>query len=78
MVWDGTPVSRYYNAIVWQDTRTDQICSELKEGGQDRFRKGRSADRDLFRRPKSWILDNVAGARAAAERGDALFGTIDS
>jgi glycerol kinase len=81
VVWDkktGLPV---YNAIVWQDTRTDQICNELaKDGGQDRFRaKVGLPLATYFSGPKvRWILDNVEGARAAAEAGDIVFGNIDT
>jgi glycerol kinase len=81
VVWDKTTGRPLHNAIVWQDTRTDQIINELaKQGGQDRFRaKVGLPLATYFSGPKvKWILDNVDGARAAAERGDALFGTIDS
>ena len=81
VVWNkhtGKPVC---NAIVWQDTRTDKLVRELGgEAGQDRFR-----DRcglplaTYFSGPKlRWILDNVEGARADADRGELLFGTMDS
>jgi len=81
VVWDrktGEPVS---NAIVWQDTRTDQICNELMaDGGQDRFRpKTGLPIATYFSGPKiKWILDNVEGARAKAEAGELLFGNIDT
>jgi glycerol kinase len=81
VVWDKNSGQPYFNAIVWQDTRTDQICNELaKDGGQDRFRaKVGLPLATYFSGPKvKWILENVAGVRAAAERGDALFGNIDS
>jgi len=81
VVWDrhtGVPV---YNAIVWQDTRTDRICAELAgEAGADRYK-----DRvglplaTYFSGPKvRWILDNVPGARERAAAGDLLFGNTDS
>jgi glycerol kinase len=81
VLWDrrtGKPVA---NAIVWQDTRTDRLCRELAgEAGADRFR-----DRcglplaTYFSGPKlRWLLDNVEGARAGAEAGDLLFGTMDT
>jgi glycerol kinase len=66
---------------VWQDTRTDKFCGELaKEGGQDRFREKTGLPlATYFSGPKiRWILDNVTGVREAAERGDALFGNIDT
>ncbi|MBA3944805.1 MAG: glycerol kinase GlpK [Herpetosiphonaceae bacterium] len=81
LVWDKTTGRPLYNAIVWQDTRTDQICNALAaEGGQDRFRdKVGLPLSTYFSGPKiRWILDNVDGARAAAERGDAVFGNIDT
>jgi glycerol kinase len=74
----GKPI---YNAIVWQDTRTDQIVNELsRRGGQDRFREKTGLPlTTYFSGPKiRWILDNVPHARAAAENGDLLFGTVDS
>lgn len=81
VVWDKNTGRPYYNALVWQDTRTDQICNELaKDGGQDRFRgKVGLPLATYFSGPKiRWILDNVAGVREAAAAGDALFGNIDT
>ena len=81
LVWDKNTGKPYYNAIVWQDTRTDKICNELAaDGGQDRFRaKVGLPLATYFSGPKiKWILDNVEGVRAAAERGDALFGNMDT
>ncbi|HET9221907.1 MAG TPA: glycerol kinase GlpK [Roseiflexaceae bacterium] len=81
VVWDKKTGKPLYNAIVWQDTRTDQIINEFaKEGGQDRFRSKVGLPlATYFSGPKiKWILDNVSGARAAAERGDAIFGNIDT
>ncbi|MFQ5854018.1 MAG: glycerol kinase GlpK [Anaerolineae bacterium] len=81
VVWDRNIGEPYYNAIVWQDTRTDRLCDELaKDGGQDRFRRKVGLPlATYFSGPKiKWILDNVAGVRAAAERGDAIFGNIDT
>ena len=81
LIWDRNTGKPYYNAIVWQDTRTDRICDELaKEGGQDRFRpKVGLPLSTYFSGPKiKWILDNVDGVRAAAERGDAIFGNMDA
>lgn len=81
VVWDrrtGLPLT---NAIVWQDTRTRDLCNELAaDGGQDRFRPQTGLPlATYFSGPKlRWTLDNVPGLRAAAERGDALFGTIDT
>jgi glycerol kinase len=81
VVWDRRTGKPYHNAIVWQDTRTDRIINEFaKEGGQDRFRaKVGLPLATYFSGPKvRWLLDNVDGLRAAAERGDALFGNIDT
>jgi len=81
IVWDKNTGKPYYNAIVWQDTRTDKICNALaKEGGQDRFRpKVGLPLTTYFSGPKvKWILENVDGVREAAERGDAIFGNIDT
>jgi glycerol kinase len=81
LVWDRLTGKPYYNAVVWQDTRTKTLCDALaQEGGQDRFR-----DRvglplaTYFSGPKlAWILENVPGVRQAAEQGQAIFGTIDT
>lgn len=81
LLWDRRTGQPYYNAIVWQDTRTKQICDELaSEGGQDRFRAICGLPlATYFSGPKiKWMLDNVPGVRAAAERGDALFGNMDT
>lgn len=81
IVWDKTTGKPIYNAIVWQDTRTDIICNELaKNGGQDRFRSKTGLPlATYFSGPKiKWILDNVPGAKQKAENGELLFGTLDS
>jgi len=81
LVWDKTTGKPLYNAIVWQDTRTDQLVNQFaREGGQDRFRdKVGLPLATYFSGPKvRWILDNVPGAREAAERGDAVFGNVDT
>lgn len=81
VVWDRRTGKPLYNAIVWQDTRTKNICDQLAmEGGQDRFRSTVGLPlATYFSGPKvKWILENVAGVRHAAERGDALFGNIDT
>jgi glycerol kinase len=81
VVWDRKTGRPYYNAIVWQDTRTKKICDTLAEdGGQDRFRaKVGLPLATYFSGPKiKWILDNVEGVRQAAERGDAIFGNMDT
>jgi len=81
VVWDKNTGKAVYNAIVWQDTRTDTIINEFaKDGGQDRFRaKVGLPLATYFSGPKvKWVLDNVDGARAKAEAGDLLFGNIDT
>jgi glycerol kinase len=81
LVWNRKTGKPYYNAVVWQDTRTDRICADLaKEGGQDRFRPQVGLPlATYFSGPKiKWLLDNVAGLRQAAEAGEAIFGNIDS
>ena len=81
VVWDRTTGEPVYNAIVWQDTRTDTICNELiAEGGQDRFRaKTGLPIATYFSGPKiKWILENDEGLREKAEAGDIIFGNIDS
>src|ERR1700722_12723128 len=81
VLWDrltGRPIS---NALVWQDTRTDRLGRELGgQSGQDRFRSRCGLPlATYFSGPKiRWLLDHVEGARAAAERGDVLFGTMDA
>ncbi|MFZ5858636.1 MAG: glycerol kinase GlpK [Chloroflexota bacterium] len=81
VVWDKNTGQPVYNAIVWQDTRTDEICNELaKDGGQDRLRAKTGLPlATYFSGPKiKWILDNVEGARKKAENGELLFGNIDT
>ncbi len=81
VVWNRYTGQPYYNAIVWQDTRTDAMCNELaKDGGQDRFRPLTGLPlATYFSGPKiSWMLENVPGLRKAANDGDAIFGNIDT
>jgi len=81
VVWEKATGKPVYNAIVWQDTRTDKICNELaKDGGQDRFRpKVGLPLATYFSGPKiKWVLENVEGVRAKAEKGEVLFGNIDT
>ncbi len=81
VVWDrhtGEPVT---NAIVWQDTRVaDYVAALTREGGQDRFREKTGLPLATYFSGLKirWILDHIAGARARAERGDLLFGNIDT
>ncbi len=81
VIWDRRSGQPVCNAIVWQDTRTEAIVAELaSEGGVDRFRELTGLPpATYFSGPKArWILDHVAGARARAEAGDLLMGTVDS
>ncbi len=81
VIWSKITGQPIYNAIVWQDARTDQICGKLAgEKGQDRFRSKVGLPlATYFSGPKIiWILENVKGAREKALNGELLFGTIDS
>jgi glycerol kinase len=81
VVWSRRSGKSIYNAIVWQDTRTDQIVNELaRDGGQDRFRHQTGLPlATYFSGPKiRWILDNVPNARAAAHAGELIFGNVDT
>ncbi|MDQ3576482.1 MAG: glycerol kinase GlpK [Actinomycetota bacterium] len=81
IVWDRSTGRPYYNAIVWQDTRTDRIASALDRDGRGDIirRKAGLPPATYFSGGKiQWILDNVDGVRAAAARGEAIFGTTDS
>jgi glycerol kinase len=81
VLWDRRTGRPIHNAIVWQDTRTDRLAVELAgTAGQDRFRERCGLPlATYFSGPKiRWLLDNVEGARAGAEAGDILFGTMDS
>jgi glycerol kinase len=81
LVWDretGTPI---YNAIVWQDRRTAELCAQLqKDGNEDQIRKktGLLIDPYFSGTKIAWILDNVEGARSRADHGRLAFGTVDS
>ncbi len=81
LFWDKNTGKPVYNAIVWQDTRTDKICKELaKDGGQDRFRaKVGLPLSTYFSGPKiKWMLENIEGLPEKAGNGDLLFGNIDT
>jgi glycerol kinase len=81
LVWERETGRPVYNAIVWQDTRTDTICHELAaDGGQDRLREKTGLPlATYFSGPKvKWILDNIPGVRARAEKGELLFGNMDT
>ena len=81
VVWDRVTGQPVYNAIVWQDTRTADLCNKLaRTGGQDRFRRKVGLPlATYFSGPKiRWILDHVPGARARAKKGELIFGNVDS
>ena len=80
-MWDRRTGQPYHNAIVWQDTRTAQLVGELDRSGQGDLIRERAGipPATYFAGGKlAWLLQNVDGLRAAAESGDALFGTIDT
>jgi len=81
VIWDKNNGIPFMNAIVWQCTRTDEICRNLaREEGQDRLRgKTGLPISTYFSGPKiKWILDNIPGVRTAAQQGSALFGTMET
>lgn len=81
VVWNPKTGEPYCNALVWQDTRTADIIAGLaKDGGIDRFRKKVGLPlATYFSGPEvRWALDNIDGLHKAADRGEAIFGTIDS
>lgn len=81
VVWDRTTGKPIYNAIVWQDRRTADICAELKTQGFEAAvtdKTGLLLDPYFSATKIAWILDHVEGARAKAEAGELAFGTIDS
>ncbi|WP_420643564.1 glycerol kinase GlpK [Candidatus Leptofilum sp.] len=81
VVWDKNTGKPYHNAVVWMDTRNDKVVAEMaKDGGQDRFRPqvGLPLATYFSGLKVKWLLDNVPEIRAAADKGDALFGNIDT
>jgi len=80
-VWDKNTGKPVYNAIVWQCRRTAAYCEELKEKGLSDMiydKTGLVVDAYFSATKIKWILDNVEGARARAEKGELLFGTVDT
>ena len=81
VVWNkntGTPISK---AVVWQDTRGAEICRQLREDGKTQMiqeKSGLLIDPNFSASGVKWLLDNIEGAREAAEGGDLLMGTIDT
>lgn len=81
LVWDRQTGKPVYNAIVWQDRRTARLCGDLKRLGYEQMlseRTGLLLDPYFSATKIAWILDNVEGARARAEKGELAFGTVDS
>ena len=80
IIWDKLTGQPIYNAIVWQDRRTAEFCTELEERGLGQVvtkKTGLLLDAYFSATKVRWLLDNVDGARARAERGELLFGTVD-
>ncbi|MGG0670774.1 glycerol kinase GlpK [Sporosarcina koreensis] len=81
VIWDKTTGQPVYNAIVWQSRQTQAIIDELRKAGKEesiRQKTGLQLDPYFSGSKVKWILDEVEGVRARAERGELLFGTIDS
>ena len=81
VVWERATGKPIHNAIVWQDRRTTDFCSELKRNGKDKLiqeKTGLVVDSYFSGTKVKWILDNVEGARERAEKGEICFGTIDT
>ena len=81
VVWNPKTGEPYHPAIVWQDTRTQTICQKLIDAGKSDFIRAKTGlpIATYFSGPKvQWLLENVPGLRAQAERGNALFGNIDT
>jgi glycerol kinase len=80
-VWERSTGKPIYYAIVWQDRRTAAYCDELKAAGHANMiqqKTGLVIDAYFSATKLKWILDNVSGARAKADKGELAFGTIDS
>jgi len=81
VVWDRHTGKAIHNAIVWQDRRTSKTCAQLKADGHEPMvaqKTGLLLDPYFSGTKVRWLLENIEGARAKAEAGDLLFGTIDS
>ncbi|MEO1260726.1 MAG: glycerol kinase GlpK [Bacteroidota bacterium] len=81
VVWNKITGEPIHNAIVWQDRRTAKICDKLKKDGHERYIRretGLVVDAYFSGTKVKWLLDNVSGARKLAQRGELLFGTVDS
>jgi len=81
ILWDKNTGKPVYNAIVWQSRQTSDICDDLKKSGLEPYIKentGLVIDAYFSGTKIKWILDNVEGVRERAEKGDILFGTVDT
>lgn len=81
VLWDKNTGQPVYNAIVWQSRQTSEICDQLKKSGMEPYIKentGLVVDAYFSGTKIKWILDNVTGVRERAEKGEILFGTIDT
>ena len=81
IIWDRKTNAPIYNAIVWQDRRTADVCAALREDGFEAHvnaRTGLLLDPYFSASKAAWILDNVDGARARADKGELAFGTVDT
>ena len=81
VIWDRQTGEAIHNAIVWQDRRTAPLCKTLKEAGHEpdvTARTGLLLDPYFSGTKVAWLLDNIDGARARADKGELAFGTIDS
>jgi glycerol kinase len=81
LVWDRQSGEPLHNAIVWQDRRTAELCASLRAQGAEgeiRGRTGLLVDPYFSGTKIAWVLDNLPGARARAERGELAFGTVDT
>ncbi len=81
VVWDKNTGEPIYNAIVWQSRQTSDICEEIKAAGHEQYVKdatGLVVDAYFSGTKVKWILDTVPGARVKANKGDLLFGTMDT
>jgi glycerol kinase len=80
LIWDRETGQPIHNAIVWQDRRTADLCQQMKDAGLEPMvtqRTGLLLDPYFSGTKVKWLLDHVDGARARAERGELLFGTVD-
>lgn len=80
LLWEKSTGKLLYPAIVWQDRRTASWCQQLKQAGHETTIKAKTGlliDPYFSATKLSWLLDNVAGARQQAERGELAFGTVD-